>query len=73
MTRLLQSLDVDLRLEHNGHQAAVSGSKGSFVVKFPSLFSLFHFARVLWPSRKQVPAGCKVQIEWKGFRFPPSR
>jgi len=73
MKRLLRSLDVDLRLEHAGHHASVSGSRGNFVIKFPTLLSLFHFLRVLWPSRRRVPEGCNFQVEWKGFRFPPNR
>ncbi len=67
----LHALDLDLLIEHRGYQARVKGSGRHFVAKFPTLLALFHFLRILWPSRKQLPDGFDFQMEWRGLRFPP--
>lgn len=69
----LPALDVDLLIEHNGHQATLQGAGHHFVARFPTLRSLFHFLRTLWPLRKRLPREVEFQVEWKGFRFPSNR
>ena len=71
MTRPLPALDIDLIIEHDGHQAAVTGSGHRFVAKCPTLKSVFHYSLNLWPWRKVLPSGYIFQMEWRGFRFPP--
>jgi hypothetical protein len=70
MKRLLPTLDVDIVVEHGGHKVAIQGSGRRFIAKFPTLFSLGHFALRLWPFRKLVPDSCEWQVEWRGYRFP---
>lgn len=73
MKKPLPALDLNLLIEHGGHQTSVIGSRYDFVARFPTLLSLLHFVRTLWPSRKEFPRGYGFQIEWKGFRFPLKR
>ncbi len=70
MPKPLPLLDLDLLIEHGGHEAALTGSGRQFVAKFPTLASLFHFSRALWPWRRNLPSEYSIQVEWRGFRFP---
>ena len=63
------ALDVDLLIEHDGHQVGVTGSGRHFVAKFPTLFSLLHFSWAFWSVRKHVPREFQFQVELRDFRF----
>ena len=65
----LPALDVNLLIEHAGHQASVTGSGRHFVTRFSSLGSLFYFARTLWPVRDSFPASYGMDVEWRGLRW----
>ncbi len=73
MKRLLPELDVDVVIEHGGHQMAVSGSGKRFVARFQNLGAIVHFGMRAWPFRKLMPSSCEWQVEWKGRRFPSDR
>ena len=62
------ALDLDLIVEHQGHQVSLTGSGYSFVARFPSILSLIHFGRAAWPARKQWPEGYGISIEWRGLQ-----
>ena len=70
MTKLRPALDLDLVIESNGQRTSIQGSGYRFIATFPTLGSLFHFARILWPLRKAFPKGYAVQAKWKGLRSP---
>ena len=69
MNRPVPALDLDLLIEHGGHQVGVKGSGRHFVAKFPTLLSLLHFLLAFWPVRKRVPGEFQFQVEWRDFRF----
>ena len=64
------SLDLDLLIEHAGHQLTLSGSGMAFIATFPSLASLFHFARLGWSFRSQIPRHATLRVAWRGFSIP---
>jgi hypothetical protein len=70
MKRLLPVLDLDIQIEHEGHKLGLQGSGREFVAKFESLRALVHFGLRAWPFRKLAPSSCRLQVEWKGRRFP---
>lgn len=63
-------LDVDLLIEHAGHQLKLRGSGTRFAAEFPTLLSLFHFLRISWTSRNQMPKATSFHVEWRGIRIP---
>ena len=65
MTRLLPSLELDLRIEHDGHQLSLTGSRMRFCANFPTLLSAVHFVRMFWPSRRFLPANASVRVQWR--------
>lgn len=67
MTQTPLKLDVDLRIEHAGHQLDLKGSGQRFVARFRTLRGLIHFGRLLWPLRKQMPKGWVVRIVFRGI------
>ena len=73
MKNSFPALDVDLLVEHDGHRALVKGSGHDFVTRFPTLPSLMHFSRILWPWRKHLPSDLGLRIEWSIFRFRAKR
>lgn len=66
---LLRALELDLAVEHEGHLVRLTGAGGRFLVRFPTLSSLIHFGRVVFPARKQFPSGFSVRLEWRGLGF----
>ncbi len=70
MKRFLPVLDVDLLIEHGGHQLKLKGSGMCFAAKFPTLRSLFHFFRIFWLSRDRIPQEASFQVEWRRLRIP---
>ena len=70
MKRFLHVLDVDLLIEHGGHQLKLEGSGMCFAAKFPTLRSLGHFLLIFWSSRKLVPREASFQLEWRRFSIP---
>lgn len=70
MKRPLPVLDLDLLIEHGGHQLKLRGSKMRFVARFPTLLSLLHFLLVFWPYRKLAPRGASFRVEWRQLRIP---
>lgn len=70
MKRFLPVLDVDLLIEHGGHQVKLKGSGMCFAAKFLTLRSLFHFFRIFWLSRKRIPREASFQVEWRRLRIP---
>ncbi len=70
MKRPLPVLDVNLLIEHGGHQLNLRGSGTSFSVIVPTLLSLFHYLRVSWAFRKQIPREASVYVEWRRLRIP---
>ena len=63
-------LDVDLLIEHGGHQLKLSESGTRFAARFPTLLSLFHFLRISWASRKRNPREASFSVEWRRLRIP---
>ena len=70
MKRPLPVLDVDLLIEHGGHQLKLRGSGTRFAAKFPTLLSLLHFLRISWSSRKRIPREASFHVEWRRLRIP---
>ncbi len=70
MMRLPPVIEVDLLIEHDGRHLTVRGSGRNFVAKFPSLPSLFHFARIFWAHRTEAPIDAIVQIAWRRLSIP---
>lgn len=70
MKRPLPVLDVDLLIEHGGHQLKLRGSGTRFSVRAPTLLSLFHYLRISWASRNRIPREASVHVEWRRFRVP---
>jgi hypothetical protein len=70
MKRPLSVLDVDLLIEHGGHQLKLSGSGMRFVAESPTILALFHFLRIAWASRKRIPRAASFQVEWRRLRIP---
>lgn len=70
MKRLLPALSADLLIENAGHQMRLTGGRMSYVADFPTLSSLFHFARIGWAWRKQIPPGLQLRIVWRGLTLP---
>ena len=66
----LPVLDVDLLIEHDGHELKLLGSDMRFIAKFPTLGDVVHFSRILWPYRKLVPRESSVRVEWRGLSVP---
>ncbi len=66
-------LDLDLVLQHDGHEVSVKGTDGQFVARFPTLLSLLHFSTALWPVRKHIPAGMGLHVELHGLRLRVSK
>ena len=73
MIKLRPALDVDLTIESNGQHTSIQGSGFHFVATFPTLGSLFYFAKILWPLRKLLPKGYAIQAQWRGMRSPHIR
>ncbi len=69
MLPLLRALELNLVVEQGGYSAAVSGADGNFLVVFPTLASLWHFAIAAWPLRRPVPAGITVKVAWRRFHW----
>jgi hypothetical protein len=59
------ALDVDLLIEQDGRQMLLRGSGTSFTARFPTLTSLFHFARLLWRFRGRAPRGYRLRVQWR--------
>jgi hypothetical protein len=70
MRRSLPVLDVDLLIDHGGHQLKLKGSEMCFAAKFPTLRSLFHFFRIFWSSRTRIPREASFHVEWRRLRIP---
>lgn len=70
MNRLLSALEADLLIEQGGHRLLLSGSALRFVVTFPTLSSLLHFARIFWAHRSLVPPGLSIRIKWRQWSLP---
>jgi hypothetical protein len=70
MKRSLPVLDVDLLIDHGGHQLKLKGSGMCFAAKFPTLRSLFYFFRIFWSSRTRIPQEASFQVEWRRLRTP---
>jgi hypothetical protein len=70
MKRPLPGLDVDLLIEHGGHQLRLQGSGTRFAARFPTLASLFHFLRISWAFRKRVPEEASLYVELGRLRIP---
>ena len=70
MLRLPPEVEVDLLIEHDGRHLTVQGSGRNFVAKFPTLLSLFHFARIFWAHRTEAPLDATVQIAWRRLSIP---
>ena len=62
-------LEVALRVEQGGHQLEVVGAGRRFVVRFPTLLSLLHYVRIVWPSRDLIPRSLSVLVEWRRLRM----
>lgn len=73
MMQLLNALELDLLISHEGHEVALQASGGAFVARFESFASLVHFFRAAWPSRKLVPAGIDVRVEWSSLGLQVQR
>ncbi len=69
----LHVLDLDLLVQHGGHEVSVKGTGGQFVARFPTLFSLLHFSSAMWPIRKHIPPGMGLQVELHGLRLRVSK
>lgn len=69
MLQLLQAVELDLVIEQGGQRMTVRGQNGQFLATFPSLRSLFHFARELWPWRQHKPSGVRVVVGWRSLRW----
>lgn len=69
MLPLLRAVELDLVVEQDGHQATLQAQDGNFLVTFPTLRSLLHFARELWPQRHQMPMGITVAIRWRALHW----
>ncbi len=67
MRHTLRALDIDLQIEHGGHQLKLTGSGMRFVARFPTLLSIVHFTPIFWPVRKILPSEARVRIEWRGL------
>lgn len=70
MTRLLPNLKLDLLIEQHGHQVRLTGSGSAFLATFPTLASLLHFAKLLWPFRHHRPANVSLRIQWGWLNLP---
>lgn len=66
----LPVLDIDLLIEHGGHDLKLRGSGMRFVAKFPTLLSLFHFLRIFRSFKRRIPREASLQFEWRRFRIP---
>ena len=69
MLPLLRALELNLVVEQGGYRAAISGADGNFLVVFPTLTSLRHFAIAAWPLRGLAPAGITVKVAWRGLQW----
>lgn len=69
MLQLLQAVELDLTVEQGGHLMTLQGADGEFVVTFPTLRSLLHFGREMWPQRHLKPKGIRVSVRWRGLRW----
>ena len=70
MKPLLAGLSLDLQIEQGGHRFALAGSAFTYVARFPTLWSLVYFSRVLWPVRRYCSQPISVTLEWWLFRLP---
>ena len=70
MTPQLPALDVDVVVEHAGHEVTVRGSNRDFVAEFSTFSSMAHFLRAALPFRKAIPDGYSFQVVCRGFRLP---
>lgn len=70
MIQLPIVVEVDLLIEHDGRQLTVQGSGGNFVARFPTLASLFHFARIIWARRTAAPIDATFQVAWRRLSIP---
>ena len=62
-------LEVALRVEQGGHQLEVVGEGRRLVVKFPTLLSILHYVRIVWPARDRIPQSLSVLVEWRRLRM----
>jgi hypothetical protein len=67
---LPSELDVDLQIQHKGHELRLKGSGTSFVAQFPTLSSLLHFLREFRTFRRQIPGEATIVAEWGRLRIP---
>jgi hypothetical protein len=67
--------DVNLHLEHSGHKLDITGSGPEYTVRFPSVFSLLHYAITFWPLRKHLPEGAVIQLKYRfwSYRYRANR
>ena len=70
MKRPLPVLDLDLLIEHGGHQLKLRGVGMRITATFPTLLSAFHFLRTLLPLRRSFPRGLSLYAEWRGICVP---
>jgi len=61
------NLQVNLHLEHSGHNLDVTGTGHDYTVRFPSLPSALHYAIHFWPLRKQIPEGTVIRLKYRSF------
>ncbi len=59
--------DVNLRVEQSGYELEVVGTGPEYLVRFPSLGSVFHFAFAFWGVRRMVPEGLVLRLKYRGF------
>ena len=69
MTRLLPRVELNLLIEHEGHEFRLTGTRNRFLADFPTLLSAVHFSRVLWPSRRLLPVGISMRVQWRWVSF----
>jgi len=62
-------LEVNLHLEHSGHNLDIMGTGPDYTVQFPTLFSIFHYAFTFWPLRKQIPEGTVIHLKYRSFHY----
>jgi len=63
------NLEVNLHLEHSGHNLDITGTGPDYTLRFPSLASALHYAMNFWPLRKRLPEGTVIHLQYRSFTF----
>ncbi len=66
----LQTVEVALALEHEGHTLLLQGRSPRLTATIPSVASLIHFIRLFWPLRDRMPEGLEVEVRYWKFSVP---